>query len=161
MSKGIPVDLEDYVDMITSLPKIFHVASTNPRHFCYHDSENRLKIYLISGFVEVTEYLSYELRLDKGVFILVIGEINNFGIIHGGRIEVTFEIAGYDGVAATSEQSAIEFMIAKVSERILRYRNDHYDAVAVGKSLREALCPKKDVSFGGGASEVDWSLYAG
>jgi hypothetical protein len=103
----------------------------------HYDPKRPRKIFLEFNIMCEAQYLNcYELKEDKGVFLLIVQESVGTSVC-GRKFDPECEVAG------STEQSAIEYMIKKIVEKPARNAKDNgVDVVALEASLREALLQK-------------------
>lgn len=119
------------------MPAIYRKGSMYYSYDYHHDPKQPRKIFLEFNIMCEAQYLNcYELKEDKGVFLLIVHESVGTGV--GDRkFDPECEVAGH------TEQEAIEYMIKKIVEKPARNAKDNgVDIVALEASLRETLFQK-------------------
>jgi hypothetical protein len=131
-------------DVLRKMKKICSDNSIEDiRYNLYRDPENRLKIYLESVFDDLCEFRSYELRVDKGVFLLITIETSDIDNVQVRNPDETTEVAGFNETAATGESEAIEYLISMVAKEIIDDSDGAVDTDPIKASLRKTLLPKQ------------------
>jgi hypothetical protein len=125
------------LNQIRSMPTIYSKGSMYYSYDYHYDPEQPRKIFLEFNIACEAQCLTcYELKEDKGIFLLIVQEYLKTGI--GGRkLDPECEVAGH------TEKEAIEYMLRKIIEQPAKNIKDNgVDITILEQSLREVLLNK-------------------
>lgn len=132
------------IEEIQKLPVMceWHEDSPGPEsyysgsnHTVYFDPKNQYAVYIEDRFIEDDAFFKYEIKSDKGVFLIFVHETSSFGERGGHQIKMHVEVAGCDDKPVKKLCEATECMIAKIVQRI--NEDNTVDKKAIEKYLRD------------------------